>query len=65
MRLLVGSAFIYLVSKNLNSNTQIFNKEGEIMFRFDLEKLLATITLTVGFASISFKQYIKELRKTI
>ena len=35
------------------------------MFRFDLEKLLATVTISVGFATISFKQYIKELRKTI
>jgi hypothetical protein len=35
------------------------------MFRFDLEKLLATITIGTGFLSISFDQYIKELRKTI
>ena len=25
------------------------------MFRFDLEKLLATVTISVGFATISFK----------
>lgn len=35
------------------------------MFKFDITKLLGTITVGVGFLSVSFPQYIKELKRTI
>jgi len=35
------------------------------MNKFDLTDFLATITVNMGIFSISYRQYIKELKKTI
>jgi hypothetical protein len=35
------------------------------MSKFNLKNFLATITIKVGFISVSYPQYIKQLKKTI
>lgn len=35
------------------------------MFKFDVTKLLGTITIGIGFLSFSIPQYIKQLKRTI
>lgn len=63
MRLLVGRAFIYLVSKNLNSNTQIFNKEGELCsastWKSFWQQLHLLLVLQVFLLNSILKNYVK------